>query len=232
MYYDTKIHERRTSVLSLSKTSGWRPAVFVAAQSEKESTVRKMWTSTKTAKSLSAIILGLCTSAGQISDSSFMYPRPLRVETLAGARRRSSVLMKSTAEWLLLARKGLSGRTCRSFISEGLVGMCMYSPDWRGPSACTGRCPGLKHVRRPWLQFQNMKPTREKQSRESRATATSNRVTLPGSLWVSGDEWSPGPGVRPGAAVFCPWEESEVFRRSWTGVVLSRASEPEFSSSL
>lgn len=139
---------------------------------------------------------------GQISDSSFMYPRPLRVETLAGVMRRSSVLLKSTAEWLLLAgRKGLSDWTCGSFISEGLVGTCMYSPDCRGPSAWTGRWPNLKQVRRPWLQFQKMKPMREKQSRESRATATSKLVTLPGSLRFSGDEVS---GIWPGAAAFSP----------------------------
>lgn len=171
-------------------------------------------------------------SSSQISDSSFMYPRPSRLEMLAiGVKWCSPFPLKSTAEWLLLAVKGLPDSGPRSFISEVLLWMCMYSADCLFPSLSLGRCANLKHPQRPWLQIQNMTPIRPRQSSDSRATATSKRVTLPVSLWFSGDNgssWSRF-GTSPGAAVFRPWIEPEEFVTSLPGVAPPPTPGPEAS---
>lgn len=172
------------------------------------------------------------TQQSQISDSSFMYPRPSRLEMLAiGVKWCSPFPLKSTVEWLLLALQGLTDSGPRSFISEVLFWMCMYSPDCLFTSLSPELFANLRHSQRPRLQIQNMTPIRERQSSESRATATSKRVTLPLSIWVSGCSGSslPSFGPIPGATVFRAWTEPEEFDTSLPGVVLSSTAGPKYS---
>lgn len=161
-----------------------------------------------------------------------MYPRPSRLEMLAiGVKWCSPFPLKSTAEWLLLALQGLTDSGPRSFISEVLFWICMYSAECLFTSFALGRFANLAHSQCPRLQIQNMTPVSERQSSESRATATSKRVTLPVSLWFSGDNGSPsfwfGPGL--GAGVFTPWTEPEESVTSLPGVELSSTPVPEES---
>lgn len=152
-----------------------------------------------------------------------MYPRPSRLEMLAiGVKWCSPFPLKSTAQWLLLALQGLPASGPRSFISEVLFGMCMYSHDCLFSSLSPELFANLKHSNLPRNQIQNMTPVRLRQSRDSRATATSKPVTLPVSFWASRDgSSSSSSGTSPGAAV---WTESEEFTTSLPGVVLSPTS--------
>lgn len=155
----------------------------------------------------------------QISDSSRMYPRPSKLEMLAfGGKWYSPFLLKSTAQWLLLALQGLPDSGPRSLMPEVLFWLCFLR------SKLLEHLVKLKHFQCCRPQIQMMVPRRERQSSDSRATAISRWLILPVLLWFSGNDGSslsrPVPGLV--TAVFRVW--MEICVSAVPGVVLTTTS--------
>lgn len=160
----------------------------------------------------------------QISDSSRMYPRPSKLEMVAiGGKRYSPFLLKSWAQWLLLALQGLPDSGPRSFLSEVLFWVCFL------PSALPEHVVHWKHFQCWRPQTQNVVPIRERQSSDSRATAVSRWLILLVLLWFSGSSGSSPPGPASGlvTAVFGVWTVTAM-----PGVGLTTTSLSEDSSKL